>query len=191
MGPQLPPAPPLWQVQLEPMPGECVVCRQSGDAEHGRLLWLAHMQCCGTLAAALHVPRAWDAPLDQPGGAESTFVGPWSAEERWQRHGCMYGDVDWLPGVHITCCGHMMHEKCLQDYRCGMAGPRSGVVMRMGRMGGGEQMLPPGAGCFVREPLLSPCTPPSWHPPSVSSSIHIPCVSPTCSRVSGIAIPWQ
>ena len=35
----------------------------------------------------------------------------------WRNSGLQYSSVDFLPGLHVTCCGHLVHQECFKGLR--------------------------------------------------------------------------
>ncbi|KAF6261884.1 hypothetical protein COO60DRAFT_713064 [Scenedesmus sp. NREL 46B-D3] len=112
--------------RLAQLPGECVVCRGQG-APRGALAWLAHMQVCGTMARAVQEPTPWSEPLNPSpqqllnpnvtSTSSSSSQGSVLPGFSWSEVGVQYGVYDALPGLHVTCCGHMMHTSCYAAHR--------------------------------------------------------------------------
>jgi hypothetical protein len=86
------------------------------------LLLLLCLQVCGTVARAMQEPAPWHAPLN-PTPQQQLNPAPLSDQGSvlpgfsWPEVGVQYGVYDAMPGLHVTCCGHMMHTSCYTAHR--------------------------------------------------------------------------
>jgi hypothetical protein len=129
----------LATVVLAPLQGDCVVCHESAasgspgavgrggtgaaSVRRGPLAWLAHAHVCGTMASALATampPEAYhDSTITPLPPCGTSLASPWPSTLRYAVWGATYSDIDWRPGLHVSTCGHMVHEQCFQEYRLG------------------------------------------------------------------------
>jgi hypothetical protein len=79
------------------------------------------------MARAMQEPAPWYAPLNPtpqqllnpaPPSSQGSVLPGFS----WPEVGVQYGVYDAMPGLHVTCCGHMMHASCYAAHRWGFLG---------------------------------------------------------------------
>ncbi|KAK9808772.1 hypothetical protein WJX72_003285 [[Myrmecia] bisecta] len=119
------------------LPGECALC-QCGN-ETAPLGLVAQVHCCNVPSLALRAPPALHG---LPKGAK----GRSSQQAQHGVHWPSVSSLDSRTGLHLLCCGHLLHQDCLKTYREGLSRREAadhmydgvGVIMAADAEAGGD-----------------------------------------------------